>query len=119
MMVIHATNSAEGYDPAIRSLQRHLSFLNYRGFRLLFKNEMMLRNHTTRSLGLFDGKVLEVTLKSATQEKVVLGVKMYNPKTPSGVSLDTTVSVSRRGTFFVGGPRHEDGVLLLPITAWY
>jgi hypothetical protein len=108
-----------GFDPPIRHLARHLSFLNYRGFRLLLKNEMMLRTKATRSLGLFDGKVIEVTLDSATQEKLVLRIKMYNPKVPKGVTLDTTVSVARRGTFFVGGPRYLDCVLLLPITAWY
>lgn len=119
MMVIHATNSSTGFDPAIKNLQSQLGFLNYKGFRLLFKNEMSLETESTRSLGLFDGKVIEVTLNSATQEKVEMRVRMYNPASPGAVSLNTTVSVSRRGTFFIGGPKYQDGVLLLPITAWY
>lgn len=119
MMVIQASNTVEGYAPEIQHLQRHLAFLNYKGFRLMFRNDMQLMPAATRSLGLFDGKVIEVTLNSATQEKAVLRVRMYNPQQPSGVALDTTVSVVRKGTFFIGGPRYEDGVLLLPITAWY
>lgn len=119
MMVIHANNDVEGYDEAIKPLERHLGFLNYRGYRLLFKNDMSLTPRNTRSLGLFDGKVIEVTLNSATEEKAVLRVRMFNPQQPDGVALDTTVSVVRKGTFFIGGPRYQKGVLLLPITAWY
>ena len=33
--------------------------------------------------------------------------------------VDTTVSVNRGSTFMVGGPRHDGGILLLPITANY
>lgn len=119
MMVIHANNDVEGYDAEIKPLERHLGFLNYKGFRLLFRNDMSLTPRTTRSLGLFDGKVIEVTLNSANEEKAVLRVRMFNPQQPSGVALDTTVSVVRKGTFFIGGPRYQGGVLLLPITAWY
>lgn len=119
MMVIHANNESTGYDKEIANLERHLAFLNYKGFRLLFRNDMMLMPRATRSLGLFDGKVIEVTLNSVTAEKATMRVRMYNPQQPNGVALDTTVSVVRKGTFFIGGPRYEGGVLLLPITAWY
>lgn len=119
MMVIHASNAFTGYDRGIIQLKRHLSFLNYRGFRLLFQNEMMLRPGTTRRLGLFEGNTIEVTLNSATWERAVLHVRMSNPSRPAGAFLDTVVSVTRRGTFFVGGPRYNGGVLILPITAWY
>lgn len=119
MMVIHANNESNGYDKEIANLERHLAFLNYKGFRLLFRNDMMLMPRATRSLGLFDGKVIEVTLNSVTAEKATMRVRMYNPQQPNGVALDTTVSVVRKGTFFIGGPRYEGGVLLLPITAWY
>lgn len=119
MMVIHATNAIKGMDREIEPLSRHLGFLNYSGYRLLFRNDMGLMPLTTRSMGLFDGKVIEVTLNSVTPEKAVLRVRMFNPRQPDGVALDTTVSVVRKGTFFIGGPRYEGGVLLLPITAWY
>ena len=119
MMVIHASNAFVGYDRAIVGLKRHLAFLNYRGYRLLFQNTMMLRPGTTRSMGLFDGNTIEVTLKSATWERAELRVRMFNRTRPSVPILDTVVLVSRRGTFFVGGPHYNGGVLILPITAWY
>ncbi len=119
MMVIHASNAFVGYDRAIVHLKRHLAFLNYRGFRLLFQNEMMLRPGTTRRMGLFDGNTIEVTLKSATWQRAELRVRMFNRARPATPLLDTVVLVSRRGTFFVGGPRYNGGVLILPITAWY
>jgi hypothetical protein len=33
--------------------------------------------------------------------------------------LDTTVSIHRNKSFMVAGPKHEDGVLVLPLTARY
>jgi len=119
MMVIHASNDYNGFEPAIRHLQRHLNFLAFRGYKLLFESSMSLRRSATRSLGLFDGKVVEITLLESTQRQVQLKIRMYHPRSPNGVMLNTIVSVKRRGTFFVGGPRYRGGVLLLPITAWY
>ena len=119
LKVIHASNAFVGYDRAIVGLKRHLAFLNYRGYRLLFENTMMLRPGTTRRMGLFDGNTIEVTLKSATWERAELRIRMFNRARPTVPLLDTVVLVSRRGTFFVGGPRYNGGVLILPITAWY
>ncbi len=119
MMVIHASNDFVGYDRAIVHLRRHLAFLNYRGFRLLYQNEVLLRPGATRRMGLFDGNTIEVTLKSATWERAELHIRMFNRSRPSVALLDTIVLVTRRGTFFVGGPRYNGGVLILPITAWY
>ena len=58
----------------------------------------------------------KATLPPADEAKAQVGVEVYK----GGEKLvDTTVSVNRGSTFMVGGPRHDGGILLLPITANY
>lgn len=118
-MVIKASNGITGYDPAIRHLRRHLSILNYQGFQLLYESAVTLKQGIPKRVELVDDRTFEITLQNVNKDQVLLDIKFFNPNQPSSVSLNSNVTVARRGTFFVGGPHYNDGVLLLPITAWY
>ena len=119
LMVIQATNSKTGYDPRVEKYRPQLAFLSYKGFDLLMEEKISLKLGETKTVGLFEGKTVEATLVSATDSRVNLRLRLLKADTSKGATLDTTVTVPRKGTFFVGGPKHKEGVLILPVTAWY
>lgn len=119
LMVIQATNSKTGYDPRVEKYRPQLAFLSYKGFDLLMEEKISLKLGETKTVGLFEGKTVEATLVSATDSRVNLRLRLLKADASKGATLDTTVTVPRKGTFFVGGPKHKEGVLILPVTAWY
>lgn len=116
VMVVHATNQTTGADSRLSSVAGYLKHLKYRGFKLLSQQSSTLsvgQNHTFRVAG---GRSIQVDLLSRDDQAAKLRVRMFKG---SGKLLETTVSVRRNKSFMVAGPKYEDGVLVLPLTARY
>lgn len=118
LLVIHASNGKKGYDPKVERFKKQLGFLSYTGFSLLNEEGFDLDLGETHQTTLFEGRMVETTLISGTDQKVRLKIKLTEAAGGDAL-VDTSVQVPRKGTFFVGGPKYKDGVLILPVTATY
>ena len=96
----HARNLDWNLPPQVRQFVLDISF--ERGGKPLFTGTTLL-GYTGLVMGLKEGAF------SYSNDARCQGGKL----------LDTTLSVNRNGTFIVAGPKHKDGVLVLPLTAKY
>lgn len=116
LMVVHATNGAAWVDPKLGGIERHLKMLSYSRYQVLSTDKAVMKADKTTTFQVEGGRQVRVTLLSVTDARAQVRVEMLRA---SDKILDTTVSINRGGTFIVGGPKHEGGILLLPITASY
>lgn len=116
IMVVFATSSQTGVDPRLGNLTRYLSNLKYSGYQLLDSQQATLSANGSQSFQIEGGRKVSVTLLSRDDQKARMRVEITQG---SGKLLDTTLSVNRNGTFIVAGPKHKDGILVLPLTARY
>jgi hypothetical protein len=116
LMVVHAKAGETFLDPRLKGIERHLKLLPYDSFKVLSTDKAVLRPGKAAEFPVEGGRQVKATLLSADEAKAQVRVEVYK----GGEKLvDTTVSVNRGSTFMVGGPRHDGGILLLPITANY
>ncbi len=116
IMVVFATSSQTGVDPRLGNLTRYLSNLKYSGYQLLDSQQATLSANGNQSFSIEGGRKVSVTVLSRDDQKARMRVEITQG---SNKLLDTTLSVNRNGTFIVAGPRHKDGILVLPLTARY
>ncbi len=117
LLVVAASDSYEGVDPQLQHLQRHLSFLRYRGYKQLDSHEATLAPGGTTDFQLAGDRRVEITLKSRTAQRAQFRIQFFGRQ--SNKLLDTTLSVNRNGTVIVAGPKHADGILIVPLQARY
>ena len=117
IMVVYATTAHSRVDPRLNSLTRYLSHLRYSGYELLQTQSAQLSVNGTQTFTIEGGRKVTVTLLSRDEERVRLRVEINASK--GGKLIDTTMSINRDGTSIFAGPKHEDGILVLPLTARY
>ena len=116
VLVVHAQPGEASIDPELRRWSRHLRHLRYDRFTLLDRTSATLVPDRPQSFSITGGREVTVTLLRRSPENCRLRIQMFR----GGRKLvDTTVAVNRNGTFIVAGPRHGEGILVLPITASY
>lgn len=115
VMVVHATNSGR-VDPRLRDLQRQLDQMRFTGFEVLSTSSDSLAEGQNTTVNVAGGHKLKVRLieKDARNARVRIELLKGNEK-----RLDTTVTIPRDRIFLVGGPKHDGGKLILPITVDY
>jgi hypothetical protein len=116
LMVVAATDSHDRTDPSLRPLLKHLQFLRYRGYELLDTHRAELAVDSETSFSIQGDRRVGLELIRKTPERVQFRVQVHRK---GGKLLDTTLTVSRNGTFIVAGPRYRDGILILPLTVKY
>ena len=116
ILVVHATNDHQKVDPRLRSLLPHLRHLNYTGFDVLDVRRDDLSERDETSFGIAGGRRMQVELLDVDPSRARMRVRMYDGQRRL---LDTTVSIHRNRSFIVAGPKHQGGVLILPMTARY
>lgn len=117
VMVVYATESHSKVDPSLGQLAGYLRNLRYTGYELLSTQKASLSPDGKTSFNVDGGRKVEVTLLSRDERRARMRVEVSDKKGEK--LLDTTLSVNRNGTFIVAGPRHKDGILVLPLTATY
>ena len=116
VLLVHATAGESFMDPALRRWGRHLRHLRYDSYRLLERKRAALLPDQESEFDILGDRRINVTLMEKRERNATLRVQMYR----RGQKLvDTTVTVNRNGTFIMAGPAHQDGILVLPITAAY
>lgn len=116
VMVVYATSSHSRVDSRLSGLTRYLSHLRYSGYELLDTQNAQLGENGSQSFTIEGGRKMTVTLLSRDDARARMRVEIT---ASGGKLLDTTLSVNRNGTFIVAGPKHKDGILVLPLTARY
>ena len=116
IMLVHATNGQPGMDPELSRFAPHLRHLSYDNFQLLTRRRARMIVDGERTFELVGDRTITVSLLSKGAERARLRVQMYRGDQRL---IDTTVAVNRNGTFIVAGPRHNGGVIVMPITVSY
>ncbi len=115
VMVVHATDQGE-VDPRLQGLKRQLEIMRFQGFQLLSHDRDNLDEGQATTVNVAGGNKVRVKLIDRTNAQARVRIELYRD---NDKRLDTTVRINRNRTFLVGGPRHDNGVLVFPITVTY
>lgn len=115
--VVHALEGESYVDPQLAQLARLLQSLRYPRFELIDTRQALVAVGADQVFELVGNRTLTLNLLDLTEERARLRITIDHR---GGSRLvETTVSINRNGTFIMAGPRHENGILVLPITARY
>jgi hypothetical protein len=114
--VVHATKAHSKVDPKVKKLAKHYRRLGYTGFRLLDSEQVQLAPKSKKTVSIIGGREMTITVLSRGPKRARLRVQVQGKR---GKLVDTTVSIRRNGMMIVAGPRHKNGILVLPIWARY
>ncbi|MEO0605477.1 MAG: hypothetical protein AAF211_28865 [Myxococcota bacterium] len=115
VMVVHATDKGE-VDPRLEPLKRQLEIMRFEGFKLLSHDRDKLSDGQATTVSVVGGSKVRVKLIDRTNAQARVRIELYRD---NDKRLDTTVRINRNRTFLVGGPKHQEGVLVFPITVTY
>lgn len=117
MMVVHAHTKNEVVHPNVKPLMKYFSSYRYSGFDLIDTKSVRLEDDGSKSFTIQGNRKITIRLLSHDDSKARLKVTILGGKGKR--LLDTTMLVSRNGTFIVAGPKFKEGILILPVTATY
>ena len=113
--VIKASRDSTEVDPQLKGLVKELApVLNYSGFSLLKKIEIRLQQEAKEDVILPSNRVLELSFLGFKDMQARLLVKILEK---GQETFRTTLLLVNQGNVLIGGPPHQDGVLLLRIGA--
>lgn len=116
LMVVHAQQGEPYVDPKLRSIERHLQMLRYDSFKVLQSDRSTVAPTKAANFTVQGGRKVTVTLLDVNDKAARVRVEVFKQ---GSKLVDTTVSINRGSTMMVAGPRYEEGILILPITASY
>jgi hypothetical protein len=113
--VILASHQVKGIDARLQDIQKNLGALfNYSSYQLLQEHSFLLSEGQTDQLPLTDNKELHIQLIQEQGGTAEIAVEILR----GGKEIfKTTAKLKKGGTLLIGGPKHEDGVLILAISA--
>jgi hypothetical protein len=110
-----ATNASSQIDAELASIRGQLERLfQYSSYRLVKQEQSDVSCGKPATFEIPGGRQLLVMAKDARGGRVALNVALLNDR---HVLMRTDLSLGKRGTIMVGGPRYEDGVLIIWIGA--
>ena len=113
--VILASHQAKGIDGRLQDIQKNLGALfNYSSYQLLQERSFLLSAGQSDQLPLADNKELHIQLIQEQGGTAEIAVEILQGG--RGI-FKTTAKLKKGGTLLIGGPKHEDGVLILAIAA--
>lgn len=111
---IGASKQGNDFDARLAPLEKQLKALNYRSYRLLKDETQTARWQGNANFEIPGGRLLTVRPQEVANNKLGLRVQLKQGDKPQ---LETTVRMNNGGNFLLGGPPHENGVLVLSISA--
>jgi hypothetical protein len=111
---ILANNQNDEFDPKLKGMESQLRVLKYRSYKLLKEESQNVPWQGSNNFEIPGGRFLMVAPQEFQDNRIGLKVRLTQGQKPL---LDTTVRISNRGNFILGGPPHEGGVLVLSISA--
>ncbi len=112
--VILASQQGKVVDPHLQDIQKSLDTLNYSSYKLLHEEVFFLAKGETGQLILTGKRELNFKLLQEKAGEVEIAIEILQG---SKVIFKTTARLKQGGNLLIGGPRHEDGVLILAIAA--
>ena len=113
--IIKATKRSDTIDPQLKELADEIApILNYTGFTLVKKSEQKLSSNQSSEILLSSKRILKLTFKGFEEDQGRLLVEILEKKKKV---FHTVVLLVDKGFVLIGGPKYEDGVLLLRIGA--
>lgn len=113
--VILASHQAKGIDARLQDIQKNLGTLfNYSSYQLLQERSFLLSERQSDQFSLADNKELHIQLIQEQGGTAEIAVEIL--RAGKGI-FKTTAKLKKGGTLLIGGPKHDDGVLILAIAA--
>lgn len=114
LIVLHATNDGKGIDPSIGSMPqlKKPPFSAYDTYKLLSKSELALEMGKAKTESLPNSQDLSVVYKEKKGQRYVLNAVV---KKGSSNTLEVSVMAKSNEVFFVAGPKHGSGILVIGI----
>jgi hypothetical protein len=110
-----ASNSGDIFDSRLASLRRQFhSLFPYTSYRLLKEERRRVHWGGRAGFDLPGGCYVLVIPKEYRDNRISLKLVLVRDSRPL---VNTVVALRNEGTFLVGGPRHQDGVLIIAIGA--
>ena len=118
ILVIHATTDHNEKDERIQPLLKYFANYKYTGYKLLDEQTTKLSDKQKQTFSLpSDLKMMvEILSHNETQAKVL--VKITGQKDDHKY-LESTITVPRNSNFMVAGPKHDNGILIFPLSVKY
>jgi len=112
--VILASHQEKALDARLQDIQKNLDTLNYSSYQLLQERSFRLAQGQSGQLPLAGNKELHVKLLQEQGGTAEIAVEILQGG--KGI-FKTTAKLKKGGTLLIGGPKHEEGVLILAIAA--
>ena len=110
-----ASSIGQNFDNRLASLRRQFdSLLPYSSYRLIQEERRRIAWQREAEFRLPGRRYLLVIPREYKDGRVALNVMLVQG---ARTVVNTSVSLRNNGTFLVGGPHHEDGVLIIAIGA--
>ncbi len=114
LRIIQASNVGSGVDPSLRDIHRQLGTLfNFTSYRLLRDENITLSPNRPAIIQAHPGRSIEINLLGYRKDFAELRLKI---KRDGEEMLNTQVRLSSGRTVIIGGPKHDEGVVILAIS---
>jgi len=115
MGTVRATNTGAYFDDQLASMRRQFQNLfHFTSYQLLKEENRSVGCGDLAGFDVPGGRYLQVVPKSVNDDRVSLNVRLLQE---SRLLINTDFTLRNRGTILVGGPRDQEGVLIIWIGA--
>ena len=111
-----ATNSSQDFDNRLTDMRPQLRAFRYSSYRLVQEERRRVGWGTQADFLLPGGRFLQVVPKEYANERIALQVMLLEGTTPTPL-MNTSLSIRNHGNLFVGGRKHQEGMLIIRIGA--
>jgi hypothetical protein len=112
---VFASNTEQVFDPRLAKMRLQFDTLfPYTSYRLIKEERRTVAWGRQAGFDLPGGRYLLVIPREYKDGRVSMKLMMVEGSRPL---FDTVVGLRNQGTFLIGGPRHQDGVLIIAIGA--
>lgn len=111
-----ATDVVEKLDDRLSDMRKQLDIFRYSSYRLVQEERRRVAYGKEANFQLPGGRFLQVMPKQRTKDSISLQVMLLEGATPTPL-MNTSLLIPNHGMFFVGGPKHAAGALIIRIGA--
>jgi hypothetical protein len=116
VLVVHATSDHERVDPRLAEMRARLSHIAFTGFSVIDEHEVRIAPGEDSGITVTGGRRLRVELVERNNTSATVRFQLFKGEKKT---MDTTVSIKRNRSFIIAGPKHDGGVLMLPLSVRY